>query len=123
MSKWHIMPLSPEQQIYAAIDVYVSITIYYVYGNRNVCVLICLHLCVLEMSNSEVTFTFRTFHYKVINFKSLLVFVFCYSIRGDQISQVMFLKLKCNESEQEEEARKFIEEFGEPAYIERQKLL
>lgn len=75
------------------------------------------------MSNSEVTFTFRTFHYKVINFKSLLVFVFCYSIRGDQISQVMFLKLKCNESEQEEEARKFIEEFGEPAYIERQKLL
>lgn len=24
-SKWHIMPLSPEQQIYAAIDVYVSI--------------------------------------------------------------------------------------------------
>lgn len=41
----------------------------------------------------------------------------------DQISQVMFYKLKQKQLEQDEEARKFIEEFGEQAYIERQKLL
>lgn len=35
----------------------------------------------------------------------------------------MFFKLKQKELEQEEEARKFITEFGEQAYIERQKLL
>lgn len=35
----------------------------------------------------------------------------------------MYYKLKEKEKEQEAEARKFIEEYGELAYIERQKLL
>ena len=40
-----------------------------------------------------------------------------------KISQVMYYKLKEKEVEQEAEAKKFIEEYGEQAYIERQKLL
>lgn len=35
----------------------------------------------------------------------------------------MFDKLKKSDIEKENEAKKFIEEFGEAAYIERQKLL
>lgn len=41
----------------------------------------------------------------------------------EKISQVMFMKLKQSELEREEEARKFIEEYGEEAYIATQKLL
>lgn len=40
-----------------------------------------------------------------------------------KISQVMYDKLKTKEIENEKEAREFIAEFGEQAYIERQKLL
>lgn len=35
----------------------------------------------------------------------------------------MYYKLKAKEAQQEEEARKFIAEFGEEAYIAKQKLL
>lgn len=43
-SKWHIMPLSPEQQIYAAIDVYVS--------TKTISLMvwhICWHVCVTNV--------------------------------------------------------------------------
>lgn len=30
MSQWHVMPLTEEQQIYAAIDVYVSVHVHFI---------------------------------------------------------------------------------------------
>lgn len=98
------MPLSPEQQIYAAIDVYVSLCDSLLTAD--------FHIQNVLNQNVRLCRTVLT----SLKFCSAFVLLF-------QISQVMFHKLKKTEIEKESEAKKFIEEFGEAAYIATQKLL
>lgn len=82
-------------------------------------------LCSCQILRLRLVFSFESTD-KASILKSTFVFFFRFSyIKTKQlkISQVMYYKLKAKEVEQEEEARKFIAEYGEEAYIATQKLL
>lgn len=85
----------------------------------------CFSVCssIASMANVklcfEVTITFKCLN----SFKVVYFLFFFFFFPTQKISQVMFYKLKEKEVEQEAETKKFIGEYGEQAFIERQKLL
>lgn len=80
-------------------------------------------LCSCQILRLRLVFSFESTN-KASILKSTFFIRFSYiKTKQLKISQVMYYKLKAKEVEQEEEARKFIAEYGEEAYIATQKLL
>lgn len=79
-------------------------------------------LCGCQILRLRLVFSFESTN-KASILKSTFFCVSYIKTKQLKISQVMYYKLKAKEVEQEEEARKFIAEYGEEAYIATQKLL